>query len=170
MPDQFRIAPLSQTRLDQAYPLVQALMPDIELDRWRMFAMRRLARTPCTEGHGIIVAEDARGYIHGLFCHAVGHHLRHGRVLEVDTFLVVNPFDSGPIIQHLVEGMEDLAARFECQAIYTCLPDSAVRLARYRHALADHLRGQGHGIEAVSLCRPLDEVHETAMRLAAAGG
>src|SRR3954467_11493861 len=107
MHDTYVAKPLTCRQIDQAFPVVQTIAPDLDVERWRDFAAAVLSGQELEFGEestermeaaalrprGIMTVQNARGYIHGLFSYTVEEHLRHGRVLAVENFIVLDLFD-----------------------------------------------------------------------------
>src|SRR3954470_22641826 len=106
MHDTYVAKPLIRRQIDQAFPVVQTIAPDLDVERWRDFAAAVLAvqelefesgstgrMEAAPHPRGIMTVQNARGYIHGLFSYTVEEHLRHGRVLAAENFIVLDLFD-----------------------------------------------------------------------------
>ena len=111
--------PLDLDRVNQAYPVVHASLPSLDLKQWRRFANRLIrSRHPAA---GIMTAQQG-GYIRGLFCHWQQPSLKHGELLVVDNFSVLDMFDPHRAADLLVEAMERIAEMVQCKAIHTAMP------------------------------------------------
>jgi len=177
MDDLYVAKPLGSRQIDQAFPVVSASVPDLEVERWRNFATgvlgdaggRRNGRgrtaTPPEEETpglaGIMTVQSRRGYIHGLFCYAVEEDLRHGKVLAVDNFVVLDLFDTEAAASVLMRSMEHLARSFGCCAIHTQLPDPGQAPVEHNPMLRA-FRNDGHVVENLRLCKPLDGANDNA--------
>lgn len=185
MDDLYVAKPLGTRQIDQAFPIVSAFVPELQVDRWRSFAAslmatgaaRRAARAKAEAGveedgsglAGIMTVQSRRGYIHGLFCYAVEEHLRHGRVLEVDNFVVMDMFDADSVALVLLRSMDQLARAFNCQAIHTQIPGApGHRIEDDTVPLLRAFRQDGHMVENLRLCKPLDGANDNSDRPARA--
>ena len=166
MPNQYKALPLDARRIDQAFPVMQAAMPGLDIKSWRTFAAKLVGarparRTPAADGKvvslptarrsGIVTVQLGRsGYIHGLFTYQVVPHLGHGRVLQVDNFIALDLFDPAAAADKLMEEMEHLGRALGCGAIHVLLrqPEAmgrAVVLRRFEEL--------GHHREGLHLCK-----------------
>ena len=159
MDDSFIAKPLGQRQIDQAYPLVRAVAPDLPVERWRAFAAALIGTldTPAPPT-GIMTVQNARGYLHGLFSYAIEEHLRHGRILAVENFVVLDLFDTSGPAEALLRSMEVLARGLGCTAIHTTLPEGAA--GRPDTPLLACFRNEGHRTETLRMCKPLDGAND----------
>ncbi len=150
MPDRFTPLPLAMRQVDQAFPLVQSILPDITVDVWRRYAAALLDRAVTDRG---IMTVQALGYIHGLFSFRVEDNLQHGRSLLVDNFSVLDLFTPTAAATALVRSMDELAVTLDCRAIHTYLPNSERLAPDYRRWMLRQFRDHGHHVESVTLCK-----------------
>lgn len=166
MDESFTTKPLGRSQIDQAYPLVRMAAPGLAVEQWRAFAAAVLKSGAAGGRTGIMTVQDRLGYLHGLFSYTVGEHLRHGRVLSVDNFVVLDLFDVPGIAQPLLQAMDGLARSLDCAAIHTTLllpppaPGQPGFDATARHPMIDCLYHDGHRRETIRLCKPLDGVNQ----------
>lgn len=156
----FTAKPLVRQRIDQAFPLVSAIAPDLTVQRWRQFASAALpADGDAGSGgdRGIMTLQNDRGYILGLFSHAVCDHLRLGRVLGVDNLMVADLFDAGGAMEALLEAMERLARENHCVAIHTDLPEHLPTLSDSCRAAVDWFADGAVATRSQRLLRLLGE-------------
>jgi hypothetical protein len=168
MHDTYVAKPLIRRQIDQAFPVVQTIAPDLDVERWRDFAAAVLAvqelefdvgssaRTDTPpHARGIMTVQNARGYIHGLFSYMVEEHLRHGRVLAVENFIVLDLFDMAGAADALLSAMDRMADDLGCAAIHTSLPDDYSSLPDYCNWLLTSFRDAGHEVETLRLCKQM---------------
>jgi hypothetical protein len=169
MNDTYVAKPLGHRQIDQAFPVVQTIAPDLGVERWRDFAAAILAAAELESGdaapagapeqgirpRGIMTVQNARGYIHGLFSYTVEENLRHGRVLEADNFIVLDLFDPAGAAAELLGAMDELAGQLGCSAIHTNLPDDYSSLPGYCNWLLTSFREAGHAVETLRLFKRL---------------
>ncbi|HYC01714.1 MAG TPA: hypothetical protein VED40_00380 [Azospirillaceae bacterium] len=166
MPNQYKAKPLDARRIDQAFPVMQAAMPGLDIRSWRAFAAKlvgpRPARRPTagdgnvvslpvTRRSGIVTVQLGRGgYIHGLFTYQVVPHLGHGRVLQVDNFIALDLFDPAAAADTLMQEMEHLGRLLGCGAIHVLLrqPEEMGRSLMLRR-----FEELGHHREGLHLCK-----------------
>ncbi len=148
-----RIEELLPERVDLAFPLLQASMPEMTLARWQGFARAALdgKAVGCSR---ILTAENECGTIVGLAVFRTFADLRHGLALQVEHFFALDLLAREPIAEHLAARLERIAAEEGCVAIHTALPDPPSRLAS-RNWLAALLQNRGHSVEGLFLCKHL---------------
>ncbi|CAO3416355.1 hypothetical protein [Azospirillum doebereinerae] len=165
MDDCFIAKPLGRRQIDQAYPLVCVAAPGLAVEQWRAFAAAVLgingeAGGPSAPRTGIMTVQNARGYLHGLFSYAIEEHLRHGRVMTVDNFVVLDLFDVPGVAGTLLDAMDGLARGLGCAAIHTALPEHCTLDWTPNNRIADCFIRDGHRRETVRLCKNLDGVND----------
>ncbi|MBK3776064.1 hypothetical protein JJL56_07930 [Azospirillum sp. YIM DDC1] len=161
MDESFIAKPLGQRQIDQAYPLVRAIFPDLPVEQWRAFAAALIGPvdTPATPT-GIMTVQNARGYLHGLFSYAIAAHLCHGRILAVENFVVLDLFDMTGPAETLLQSMDRLARSHDCAAIHTSLPESLAGQAGSRSSLLTCFHQDGHRTETLRLCKAMDGAND----------
>ncbi len=161
MDDSFIAKPLGQRQIDQAYPLVRAIAPDLAVERWRAYAAALIGSvdTP-TAPTGIMTVQNARGYLHGLFSYAIEEHLRHGRILGVENFVVLDLFDMTGPAETLLRSMDVLARGLGCSAIHTTLPENCAGTVDSHNSVLSCFRNEGHRTETLRMCKPLDGAND----------
>ncbi|HYD67496.1 hypothetical protein [Azospirillum sp.] len=143
-------------QIDQAYPLVRAIAPDLPVERWRSFATALTgASAPPGAPAGIMTVQNDRGYIHGLFSYAVKEDLRFGRILSVDNFVVLDLFNVSDAASSLLQTMEDLGRTLHCTAIHTNLRECYAGTPAHGHPMLGFFRDEGHDVDGVRLCKAL---------------
>src|SRR3954462_15845901 len=168
MHDTYVAKPLIRRQIDQAFPVVQTIAPDLDVERWRDFAAAVLAvqelefevrstgrLEAAPHPRGIMTVQNARGYIHGLFSYTVEEHLRHGRVLAAENFIVLDLFDMAGAADELLNAMDSVAEGLGCTAIHTNLPDDYSSLPDYCNWLLTCFREARHAVETLRLCKPV---------------
>lgn len=119
----YRLSPLRGDRILQAYPLVCAAGVDISIEDWRAFVKAMLgARNRETDCCDIIGMCSLNGYLRGLFTYRVKPDLHHGRILEVEYFVVESVYSPRDIAAALMAGVEDEARGHGCNAIHALMP------------------------------------------------
>jgi hypothetical protein len=151
----FHIAALTKDQITQAYPVVQAALPGITLEQWRAFAAAPSTGRGLPNACGIITLQDRRGYIRGLFSYSVECDLTHGRVLFADNVVVLGLGNRNAGMSMLLQAMESVARRHGCAAIKTHLREGVNGVAD-RRAIVGRFRDEGHSIEGLTLCKPVE--------------
>ncbi len=118
----YSVAPLPLDRVAQAYPLVQSSLIGTSLKEWLVFATGLILDGTEEAPSGILAAEQKKGFIAGLCTFRGRSCLAHGRVLDVDHFIVLGIFDEARIAEALAQGIEDTARSLGCAAVHTLLP------------------------------------------------
>ncbi len=138
--------PLTAEKFDLAFPLIQLLAPALTLEPWREFAGAMTDSMSALPGHhGIVVLEDAAGYVFGLFSYTDGLDPMHGPTLRVEN-LVVPHFVEGREATGLMEReMHDIARRLDCRAIVVHLTPPPG--TEPRHGMARHLKATDYRVE-----------------------
>ena len=144
MPETPSAIPLGLEGIDQAYPIVHTLHPELGMDDWRHYARTLIAAAEPVRG---IMTAQHGGYIRGLFCHWQDRSLQHSSMLIVDNFAVMDLFDAQGATRTLIHAMEEMAERHGCGAIHTLLTDHRPT------ALHGHLTEQGHRLIKVVMCK-----------------
>jgi len=148
---ELKAQPLRPECIAQAYPLIQAALPEVPLEAWMAFAQALVLHRDRPET-GIISIVSEQGYIAGLSSYRVDHSLRHGHSLMADHFVAIDMFDRRAVVHALAEAVEALAREHRCGAVHTALleknsaDDTATALAR-----------RGHRVESVRLCKILPD-------------
>ena len=152
MPDLFISMRLNVSQIDQAFPIVQSMAPQLDIDQWRRFAAAH-----CDKPHdtaGIMTAQNG-GYIHGLFSYSVEDHLEHRRILLIDNVFVVDLFNPHLVAEALLRAAETLAHDLKCSAVHTLLPRGSEDHEGYAEWLRQRFQEMGHHIETTALCKRL---------------
>ncbi|PWC33648.1 hypothetical protein TSO352_24885 [Azospirillum sp. TSO35-2] len=163
MDDSFIAKPLGRRQIDQAYPLVRAIAPGLTVEQWRAFAAAVLddGGAPAARA-GIMTIQNAQGYLHGLFSYAIEPDLRHGRVMNVDNFVVLDLFDTVGVAGALLRAMDGLARRLGCAAIHTILPERHLAATSPNNPIPDCFQTEGHRRETIRFCKDLAVVNDNA--------
>ncbi len=161
MDDGFVAAPLRRRQVDQAFPLVRAIAPELGVERWRAFANAIIIEPAgVVAPSGIMTVQNTQGYIHGLFSYTMDDHLRHGRVLSVNNFIVLDLFDVAAAAGALLKAMDATARSLSCAAIHTNLPEQYATLPDACDAVLNYFRDDGHAVETLRLFKPLDGAND----------
>lgn len=181
MDDAYIAKPLGRRQIDQAFPLVRVLDPDVGVDRWRAFAAAVVTGGTLEDGApfslftplpeeiqndsdatpgltGIMTIQDDQGYIHGLFSYFVKQDLHQGRVLSADNVIVLDMVDTAAAAAALLRAMDRTARALDCAAIHTYLPESDTAQPDYCATITQYCREAGHRLETRWLCEALDGV------------
>ena len=115
----FAVAPLRPHEIARAFPLVQLLMPSIDLRRWKRFACRFLRSA--SGRRGILSVRDHRGHIRGLAIFRRQFDIS-GPVLLADPVLFVDLLDSSEVGLALIEALEAKAREVGCDEVWVSIP------------------------------------------------
>lgn len=108
---QFYAGALLPAHADAAYPLVRSMAPEVTLEEWLDYVVRR-----CREGGlmGLFGSDDT---LVGLFSYRFGERLRHGRVLALDDFVTFELSRAAPGRVVLMTAAVNLARSLGCTGI-----------------------------------------------------
>jgi len=115
----FTAAPLKPNEIGRAFPLVQLLMPSIDLRRWDRFA-RDFLRS--SGRRGILAIRDHRGNIRGLAIFRRQLDLS-GQVLLADPVLFIDLLDATEVGLALIAALEAKAREAGCDEVRVSMPD-----------------------------------------------
>ena len=155
--------PLSGKLIDQAFPLVQASLPSVDLEQWRDFA-GQLIGDGAPDTTGILSVLTEQGYIAGLSIYRVEPSLAHGPVLIADHFMALDLFNRAAVVNVLADVLEDLARRRGCTALHTHIPEKDGVWRGPADCLVSILRNRGHAIESLRLCKQFDGAAQLTVR------
>jgi hypothetical protein len=150
MPEAFSARRLGPKQVDQAYPILQSVMPELELADWRAYAGAIIDRP---EDEGGIVAIYGQGYIHGLFSYGVRPQLACHKVLIVETIIVLDLVNTAGVATALLKAVDDLAGRLGAEAIHALVPSGRAQTSDYADWLAGQFCAAGYRCEAAALCK-----------------
>ena len=111
--------PLKPHEIGRAFPLIQLLMPSIDLRRWDRFA-RRFLRS--SGRRGILAIRDHRGNIRGLAVFRREMDLS-GQVLLADPVLFVDLLDATEVGLALIAALEAKAREVGCDEVRVSMLD-----------------------------------------------
>lgn len=149
----FEAVPLDAKTAAQAFPLIQALHPDIDRAAWRRFTgritggMAKRATRGGGAGGGVALRGE-NGYLCGLFVYQVVEDLRHGRTLAVDHLVALDLIGAAKAEVALLAAAEAQAALLGCDSLQ-------VRTPQRRGAWASRMAAAGFAPEAAVLCKKL---------------
>jgi hypothetical protein len=145
--------PLTSERVQQAYPVIQTVMPDLTLGCWSGFASEYLEPDQqVRQPHGILAAENEGGLIIGLAAYRRGADLRQGAVLIAEHLIAVDLLACQPIILSLTEKLEEIAAGCGCSAIQLVLTEKWDEDSWLVRMLLD----RGHKVQSLSLYKTIN--------------
>ncbi|HEY5598937.1 MAG TPA: hypothetical protein VIK47_09050 [Kiloniellales bacterium] len=147
-----KVQALGPNHIAQAYPLIQATLPEVPLEAWLAFA-RAIVGQRSQPHSGLLGVVSEQGYITGLSSYRVAYDLVHGRSLVADHFVAMDLFDRKSVVHTLANAIEALARERQCGAVHTSLQDS--RNQSGRQSTAATLADRGHHVESVCLCKIL---------------
>lgn len=140
---------LSAEEVDQAFALVRTVCPVAELERWRRFALRRLAAGP--EGKtGILVVRNEQNCIVGIAAFQLADDLVHGPVLVADPFCAVDIVGQATVARTLESGLEKIARHHGCTAVHTNLSSGTKGADDW---LVSVLYKRGHRVAGLHMCK-----------------
>ncbi len=124
----FEIVSLSGERILQAFPLIQAAWPAIDLAAWKSFI--RSFRAESTAGQSDVVAlRNSAGYLSGVLAYRRDWDLRAGPILTAQLFLAIDLLNSLRTIGALLEAVETRASELGCAGVQVRVCNEQARLA-----------------------------------------
>ena len=124
----FDIVAVSGDRIMQAFPVVQAAWPSVDLAVWKNFV--RFFRAENTAGQSDVVAlRNPAGYLCGVLAYRRDWDLQTGPILIAQLFLAIDLLNSSRTIGALIEAVEARAYQLGCAAIQVRLCKEQVQLA-----------------------------------------
>ncbi|MEJ0095095.1 MAG: hypothetical protein WDN46_17255 [Methylocella sp.] len=126
----YQIAELTTDRVDQAYPLIGAVAPALDLAAWRAFCRSIIDRGDSRPDlDNVIVAMSPLGYIQGLCITTVREHAEGDRILDAPIFVVASAADSAGVAAELLDYLKAFgrAESCGCMRIWTLAHDNWTR-------------------------------------------
>jgi hypothetical protein len=114
---QFAIEHLSESQLEEAWPVVRMSRSHAFCDWWVSESVALIAR-----GGGILALRAPDHAIHGIATYEVARKARLGRVLLVDTLVAFELNGRAPVRHALCDALELLASAFNCRSIVLPIP------------------------------------------------
>jgi hypothetical protein len=139
---------LSTDLVPQAFPLIRATWPGVDLVAWGSF-VRFFNEQQSAGQSGVQALRDATGGLCGVFAYRLDWDLRLGRMLSVQLFTAVDVANSLPTVRALLDAVEVRALQLSCDGI-------EIRLCGGQAGLAGRLRRLGLDSEAGLLRREVD--------------
>lgn len=144
---QFYADALVPAHADAAYPLVRAIAPEVTLEEWLDYVVRR-----CREGGlmGLFCNDDT---LVGLFSYRFGERLRHGRVLALDDFVTFELSQAAPARAVLMTAAVNLARSLGCTGLEVRVGSRGI--ADPKSARASGWLALGVELDSVIFVKPL---------------
>jgi hypothetical protein len=143
----FTVRALIRDDVLSVFPLIREVMPEVDLGAWTEFARRITGRRHSNAG--IMAAwRERRPFPCGLFCYRVDRTLNEGKVLIAEHFVAVDLLDPKAVLSALVEELEALGHRLECNAVRSVVHGG-------EQELAGGLVAAGHAPDASLLLKAL---------------
>jgi hypothetical protein len=139
---------LTTDDIGAVYPLVRATVPEVDLGTWQSFA-RRLVDEEAPGTGGVVGLRNGAGYVCGLFAFRPDRNLRHGAVLAVDLFIVLDLVSEADATQALLLAAETKARELNCRAVH-------IRVDSTQRSILDRMAAAGHRREGALFCKPLE--------------
>ena len=127
----FHTAVLAGDDVFQAYPLVQATCPNVDLEAWKDFAKFFAERENC----GVLALKDPVNCICGVVAYQLDWELKIGLVLAVHLFTTADLMNSSRTVQALLDAAEARAANLGCNGLQIRLSGNQVKLGSRLSAL-----------------------------------
>jgi hypothetical protein len=118
---------ITDDQASQAFPLVQASNPGLELKRWLEFV-----RFYTSEEHknqaGVSAIRDDQNCFCGVFAYQVGRELNVGAIFSIQLFIASDVLNSLLTVRGLIQAAEALARKLDCAAVQICVPNDQSRM------------------------------------------
>lgn len=145
---------LTEDRIDQAFVLIQNVIPTIHLDSWRSFAGAMISQGPA-RSTGILVAECENKFFSGLAAYRIQDDLIYGQVVHTSHLLAFDLLDRKLIVDLLVTALEALAKERGCGAVHTFLDSGGKQATRSIDWMTEVLTQRGHSCGGLAHCLSL---------------
>lgn len=121
----YTIRELHGADIDKAYALVQAAYAHATPSDWQEYALHHAAAPDkAVPDRGIVIVENAQGYLAGLFAYRVRRRSLGGPSLECDHFILPEVLRADRLFKTLLDEAEDLAHRLGCRRLLVALPNT----------------------------------------------
>ena len=111
----YTVEPLSPEGVDQAYPLIQAIEPELDRARWhRLYESLCAEAGPCP---AVLVVTAATRRFYALCCADVLREADGRSVLSISRLMIDSAFDARGIGEVLLRALADYAARNRCARV-----------------------------------------------------
>jgi hypothetical protein len=140
---------LQSADIGPAFTLIQALYPQVTLDRWRSFATPLVRQLPGAS-RGLVGIRNESGYLCGLFAYRVEADLEHDRALVVDIVAALDIFDTRSAIQAIVESLRSMAERLSCNI-------ARIRVTHTQQNLGSYLTSHDFAGDGLIMTRRISE-------------
>ncbi len=146
---------LDRERIDQAFPLVHNMAPNLTLERWVRFARPQIVSRSSNWPRGLMTIQNATGHILGLFGFAVRNALNDGRTLHLDNVIVPDIPGRDLIWMSMIEAAEHVAQVNGCMAIRAEIADELGPSGSERTWAMSSLRTFGYAVEGLRAVKRL---------------
>ncbi len=106
MPATYLIEPIGPKTIERAFPLVQAVIPNLSKHEWMQSChCSSVAEGQCAarrHAEEIVVARNAQAYIKGLCMYAIRDHATYGRLVDVPFFIAFSAADGEGVAEELI--------------------------------------------------------------------
>jgi hypothetical protein len=157
-----QVGSLAPEEVERAFPLVQAITPEVSLNEWTNCAKWFLG--PGAMPSGILCAKDEQGYLAGLCCYRVLDVVDQGRTAVADRVIALGLIDPIPVADALIQGIEKEAEQLDCDTLQVTLFRS--KAGREPPWLVSVLSGRGYERAASAMSKILrpqpEKTHERA--------
>ena len=107
---------LAFERIDQAYPLVQAIQPDLHLADWRRLCSRLADKEPAT-GQAVLIVTAATRRFYALCTAEVVREAGESRVLSLTRLIIGHAIDPQAVGEVLLQALAEQVRRAGCRAL-----------------------------------------------------
>ncbi len=141
---------LARDEVDQAFALVQAILPDASIEGWRRFAENRLSDEERFRT-GILSVKNEQNCIVGIGAYMLAQDLLNGQILFADHICAMDVADQPGVARALLRGIERIAEQNDCTAIHATLNQTGALEAG--GWISNVLHERGHCVKGLQMCK-----------------
>jgi GNAT superfamily N-acetyltransferase len=114
----YTVEPLPAEKVDQAYPLIQAIEPKLDLGQWRVLCRRLNDKRDGAGESGIVfVVVDATGYFRGICIVETTHEPANGPAIAISKLMIDDAIDPIGAASALLRALYAYAADHGCRRL-----------------------------------------------------
>lgn len=132
------IFPLERRHIEQAYPLMREIHPDLSIEEWKAYASRLIA----AEERAGVIAAWRRRYVRGLYCFRVMDSLpdHQHRIFVASDLVALDLVARDEVMLSLIDDLQARALMHHCATIDLKLPTGSDWAADLICGMVDNAR------------------------------
>jgi hypothetical protein len=127
MSDAFLVKPLESAQIGMAFPLISVVDGEVTEAQWSDYATSLLTAPAGIINYGIMTVQSTQNFIYALSIYWIKPDLKHRKLLEIENFAVVDVIGNLAPARVLLEGLDKLARRQDCDCISISLLNPYMR-------------------------------------------